>query len=153
VSEEFPKAHLLREGAPPAQQPLALAPAPTSAPAQQPAAQDALASRFAGRYAVAPGPGKTPGPLVLDFAIKDGQLAGTPSGGASSARPVSITDIRLQGKTLRFRYNYKLVVFGIASDRYTDFSGELGGDLSALPFTFDTHEGNVRNGWLVRVPE
>jgi len=148
VSEEFPKAHLLREEA--------AAPAPAQQPAPQlapPAAQDDLASRFAGRYAVAAGPGKTPGPLVLDFVIKDGQLVGTPSGGASSARPVSITDIRLQGKTLRFRYNYKLAVFGIASDRYTDFTGELGGDLSALPFTFDTHEGVVREGWLLRLPE
>ncbi|MHC1702028.1 MAG: caspase domain-containing protein [Humidesulfovibrio sp.] len=143
VSTEFRGAHLVREEVP----------APTPAAAPQPAAQDALADRFAGRYAVAPGPGKTPGPLVLNFVIKDGQLAGTPSGGASSARPVSITDIRLQGKTLRFRYNYKLVVFGIASDRYTDFTGELGVDLSALPFTFDTHDGNVRDGWLVRVPE
>jgi hypothetical protein len=121
-------------------------------PAVQPAAPDDLASRFAGRYAVASGPDKTPGPLVLDFGIKDGQLVGTPSGGVSSARPVSVTDIRLSGNTLSFRYNYKLVVFGIGSDRYTDFTGELGGDLSAIPFTFDTHDGNPRKGWLVRVP-
>ncbi|MDP3426498.1 MAG: caspase family protein, partial [Humidesulfovibrio sp.] len=153
VSTEFPEAHLVREGAPVAQQPWALAPAPTPAASPQPAAQDDLASRFAGRYAVASGPNKTPGPLVLKFDVKDGQLVGSPSGGASSARPVSITDIRLQGKTLRFRYNYKLAVFGIASDRHTDFTGELGGDLSALPFTFDTHEGVVREGWLVRLPE
>ncbi len=117
-----------------------------------PPASDDLASRFAGRYAVAPGPDKTPGPLVLEFGVKDGRLAGTPSGGVSSARPVSVTDIRLSGNALSFRYNYKLVVFGVASDRYTDFTGELSEDLSAIPFTFVTHDGNSRKGWLVRVP-
>ncbi len=135
-------------------------PAPQQAPVAQPpvvqaqpAAQDDLASRLAGRYAVAPGPDKKPGPLVLAFDLKDGRLVGTPSGGAGSAQPVSVTDLQIEGKTLRFRYNYKLVVFGIASDRHTDFSGELGGDMSAIPFTFDTHDGNVRKGWLVRLPE
>jgi len=160
VSLEFPNPHLVREGAPEAPQPSAAqpsatpsAPVATPAAAPQPVAQGDLASRFAGRYAVASGPGKKPGPLVLDFVVKDGQLAGTPSGGASSARPVSITDIRLEGKTLRFRYNYELTVFGIASARYTDFAGELGGDLSALPFSFDTHDGAVREGWLLRLPQ
>ncbi len=127
---------------------------PPSAASQDapPAAQNDLASRFAGRYAVAPGPDRKPGPLVLEFGVKDGQLVGTPSGGASSARPVSVTDIRLQGGTLSFRYHYKLVVFGIASDGHTDFTGELGGDLSAIPFRFATHDGNTRDGWLVRLP-
>lgn len=134
--------------APPAAQPAAL---PAAPPAARPNAHDDLASRFAGRYAVAQGPDKTPGPLVLEFGVKGGQLVGTPGGGASSARPVSVTDIKLSGNTVSFRYNYKLVVFGVASDRSTDFTGELGEDLSAIPFTFDTHEGNVRKGWLVRL--
>lgn len=124
---------------------------PAAPPAAPPVAHDDLASRFAGRYAVAQGPDKTPGPLVLEFGVKGGQLVGTPGGGASSARPVSVTDIKLSGNTVSFRYNYKLVVFGVASDRSTDFTGELGEDLSAIPFTFDTHEGNVRKGWLVRL--
>ncbi len=124
----------------------------TNSPVPPSVAPDDLASRFAGRYAVAPGPDRKPGPLVLEFGVKDGQLVGTPSGGASSARPVSVTDIRLQGGTLSFRYNYKLVVFGIASDGHTDFTGELGGDLSAIPFRFATHDGNTRDGWLVRLP-
>ncbi|PKN08350.1 MAG: hypothetical protein CVU73_07815, partial [Deltaproteobacteria bacterium HGW-Deltaproteobacteria-8] len=131
--------------------PQAAAPAPAAV--SQPAALQDLASRFAGRYAVAPGPSKTPGPLVLEFQVKDGQLVGTPSGGGSATRPVGITNIRLQGKRMSFRYAYKLVVFGVASDGYTDFTGELGGDLSAIPFRFATHDGNLRDGWLVRAPE
>lgn len=90
---------------------------------------------------------------MLGFEVRNGQLVGTPSGGAGSARPVSVTNLQLQGKALRFRYNYKLVVFGITSDRHTDFAGELGPDPSALPFTFVTDDGNTRQGWLVRLPE
>ena len=142
--------HGLRLVGEPFSLPQAAAPEPA---APEPAAPDALASRFAGRYAVAPGPGKTPGPLVLEFAVRDGQLVGTPSGGGSATRPVGISNIRLQGRVLSFRYAYKLVVFGVASDGYTDFSGELGGDLSAIPFRFATHDGNQREGWLLRVPK
>lgn len=124
--------------------------APAAAPAA--AASDA-ASRFVGRYAVAPGPDKTPGPLIIAFALDNGRLVATPSGGASSAQPVRVTDIRVSGDTVRFRYVYNLVVFGVASERYTDFSGELGEDLSAVPFTFVTHDGNSRKGWLVRLAD
>ncbi|MBU1041570.1 MAG: SUMF1/EgtB/PvdO family nonheme iron enzyme [Proteobacteria bacterium] len=153
VSTEFPEARLVREEVAPAQQPSAqmLAPAPAAPP--QPAAHDALVNRFAGRYAVAPGPNKKPGPLVLEFDIKNGQLVGTPSGGGSATRPVGITDIRLQGESLSFRYAYKLMVFGVASDGYTDFTGKLGEDMSAIPFRFATHDGNLRDGWLLRLPK
>ncbi|MBU1230421.1 MAG: SUMF1/EgtB/PvdO family nonheme iron enzyme [Proteobacteria bacterium] len=148
VREQASAAAATASTLPPAVQAAVLMPAA----APQPAAHDALANRFAGRYAVAPGPSKTPGPLVLEFDVKDGQLVGTPSGGGSATRPVGITNIRLQGNVLSFRYSYKLVVFGIAKDGYTDFTGELGGDLSATPFRFVTHDGNLRDGWLVRLP-
>jgi hypothetical protein len=124
---------------------LALTPQPNQA-------QPALA-QLVGRYAVAQGQGKTPGPLVFEFGLRDGQLIGTPSGGGSATRPVSITNIRLQGKTLSFRYNYQLVVFGIASDGHTDFTGDLGGEMSALPFTAVLHDGTSREVWLKRLPD
>lgn len=110
-------------------------------------------AQLAGRYGVVPGPGKAPGPLVFEFGFRDGQLFGTPSGGGSATRPVSITNIRLQGKTLSFRYHYKLVVFGVASDGHTDFTGDLGGERSSLPFKAVTHDGTSRDVWLERLPD
>ncbi|MDQ7834648.1 MAG: caspase family protein [Humidesulfovibrio sp.] len=124
---------------------------------QSQAWQDDLANSLAGRYAIAWGHKETPSPMVIEFSVKDGQLVGTAGGATEHTRLVSITNIQLQGRVLIFQCDFRVGVgllgglFG-GTPLTTNYTGELGRELSAIRVKAKNSFGGEGEDWLVRLP-
>lgn len=113
-----------------------------------------LKTRLAGRYAIAWGRKDSPSPMIIGFAVKDGQLVGTAGGSGEHMRLVSISNIQLQGRKLSFQCDFRvgLLLLGGSGLSYK-YSGELGRDMSAIRLKVDSGNGRGGEDWLVRLPD
>lgn len=96
---------------------------------------------LAGRYALA-WRDEGPSEIVIDFAVRGGELTATTSGSSGATRAVSITGLTLRKNRLSFRFNYKrgaLGLGGAASDTYTC---DVSGDLEVIPATYSSDGGS-----------
>lgn len=81
---------------------------------------------------------------TMTFVMNGDALVGA-GGGANQA---TISDIRISGKTLTFRWTYSMGLFGSG---YYDFTCDLSGDLDTIPLTArDSSFGGVWKGYLIR---
>lgn len=81
---------------------------------------------------------------TITFVMNGETLAGS-GGGANQA---AVTDIKITGKTLTFRWSYSMGLFGTG---YYDFTCDLSGDLDAIPISArDSSFGGIWKGYLIR---
>jgi len=126
------------------------APAPHETPkADLPPLSD-LKMRLAGKYAEA-GDDTGKNGLIFDFALKAGDLIGTPSGWTGGVSPVGISDVRVGENALAFRFTYKKGLLGMAGTTYTDYTCDLSGGLDVIPMTYLTESGNTGKARLIRL--
>ncbi len=135
--------------APAAAPPASAQPAMAPVPQQAPPPQLDLKQRLVGKYAEA-GADTGKNGLIFEFALKDGELDGTPSGWTGGVSPVSISNVRFRDNKMSFRFTYKKGLFGIAGTTYTDYTCDTSGDLDIIPMTYLTKSGNTGNARLIR---
>ncbi|MDP2847301.1 MAG: caspase family protein [Humidesulfovibrio sp.] len=81
---------------------------------------------------------------TITFVLNGETLAGS-GGGANQA---TVTDIKITGKTLTFRWSFSMGLFGTG---YYDFTCDLSGDLDTIPISArDSSFGGIWKGYLIR---